>query len=220
MYFSRRETPPREHLSDVNLSLIGIPRLYREAEIDDFKANSDFLKMLRNYIKYIHDMFEDCVNLTLYGSNGSGKTYIASILLKNAYRNRYSAKRITFAEFMDKVFDRNKLADEEKYIIQQEINNIYDAEFLVIDELGKENNTKSESNVNLLINLLKYREEKGLPTIICTNLSLKVIKERYGETVDSMISQSIRLEMAGDDMRNVIFRKRNAISKLMGEEDA
>ena len=68
---------------------------------------------------------------------------------------------------------------------------------------------------------MKYREEKGLPTIICTNLPLEDIKTRYGNTIYSLVMQSVRLEMIGDDLRNEVFKKRGAIALLQegdGEE--
>lgn len=211
---TRREVKPRETLSQTNLSRIGIPRLFFDAEIDDYHSEGADYKILRNYVKYIHDMFEDCVNLTLYGSNGSGKTFVTSIILKNAYRYYYSAKRTTFTYFMSISFKPDKAEDDKEYLRQ-----VFESEFLVIDELGKENNLKTLANISLLENLMKYREEKGLPTIICTNFTLEGIKEKYGDTIHSLVMQSVRLEMIGNDLRNEVFKKRGAIALLQGDDE-
>ena len=208
---TRREVAPRKTLSPANLARMGIPKLFFEAEIDDYVGDSNKKKLFTNYINNIHDMFDDGVNLTLYGNNGSGKTFVTSIILKNAYRHYYSAKRINFTHFMSLTFSADKSDEDKEYIKQA-----YESEFLVIDELGKENDTKSSSNIALLEQLMKYREEKALPTIICTNLSLEGIKELYRDTIYSLVSQSVKMEMDDFDMRKDFFGKRKGIVKLFG----
>lgn len=152
-------------------------------------------------------MYEDCINLTLLGSNGSGKTLISLIIFKNAYRNRYTFKRISFPEYISIVFSSNKSEED-----MREIDKIRSIKFLVIDDLDKEYDAKSEANVILLINLLKYGEDKGLPTIICTNLDLSSIRDRYGETVYSLIENSYSVEMLHEDMRRGSFKPKKRYS--------
>lgn len=62
----------------------------------------------------------------------------------------------------------------------------------------------------MLINLLKYGEDKGLPTIICTNLDLSSIHDRYGETVYSLIENSYSVEMLHEDMRWGSFKAKKS----------
>jgi DNA replication protein DnaC len=213
MYLSRKDTPPREHVSNKSLAIIGIPRLYFDAELEDYEGGSKFISVISNYIENIHDVYDNCVNLTLYGSNGSGKTFITSIILKNAYRRYYTVRRILFSEFISKVFNSKKNFKEE-----QEIETIYNAEFLVIDELGKESDTKSGAHIDVLIHLLKHREEKGFPTIISTNLDIEGIQQRYGETVHSLVSQSIPIKMTGSDRRKDVFKNKSIVNKILGRE--
>jgi len=216
MFLSRREVAPREVLSSSNLSRIGVPRLFFNSEIDDFVGDESIKTLMERYVNNIHDMFDDCVNLTFYGSNGSGKTFITSLVLKNAYYYRYSAKRITLKRYIDLKFMPSVQKDSD---VWEEINSVDNAEFLVIDEVGKEPNTKNDGNISVLEELLKYREEKGFPTIICTNLILADLKQKYGSTIHSLVTQSICLEMDGDDMRSEVFGKRKGVSILFDEGD-
>lgn len=216
MHFSRRETSPREILSSKNLSRIGVPRLFFDCEVEDFEGEDHIKKLIQRYCNNIHDMFEDSVNLTFYGSNGNGKTFLTSLILKNAYYFRYTAKRITLKRYIDLKFMPSIQKDSD---IWEEINAVDNAEFLVIDEVGKEPNTKNGGSVSVFEELMKYREELGYPTIICTNLNLDDIKEKYGTTLSSMIGQSVRIEMVGDDMRNTTFKRRNGVSILFDEEE-
>ncbi len=206
---TRRDALPREILSTTSLIRCGIPRFYVDKEIDDFYENEKIVRIFRNYIKHIHDMYEDCINLTLFGSNGSGKTLISSIILKSAYRNHYTFKLINFPEYIALNFKPDKT-----YQDLEEIEKIQEAEFLVIDELGKEYDTKTDANVNLLIQLMKHREVHGLPTIICTNLDLEDMRSRYGETINSLTENSVKIMMVQQDRRKESFKSKKNLSLL------
>lgn len=213
MYSSRKEMPLREVLSSKNLSIIGVPRLFHEFEISDFEGDLEVRSMMTKYVDNIHEMFDDCVNITLFGSNGNGKTFLTSLVLKNAYRNHYSARRITFSSYIGLNF--GKKTDEVSLAIQK----AHEAEFLVIDEIGKEVSLQSGANIVLLEELMKYREEKGFPTLICTNLNLGDLKLKYGNTISSLISQSVKIEMNGGDERSFRFSKRRGVDIIVGEEE-
>ena len=87
-----------------------------------------------------------------------------------------------------------------KQEVEEEINKIKSREFLCIEEIGKENDTKVA--VNVLEDLLRYREDNSLPTIICTNLSPKVIKERYGNSIYSLLKGNcVPIKVTGEDKR-------------------
>lgn len=213
MLYSRREIPPRETLSTRSLSLIGIPRLFHDSEIEDYTGDENVKTLMQRYVANIHDMFADCVNLTFLGNNGNGKTFLSSLLLKNAYRYNYSARRIIFSSYIGLNFKREKT---ELDILS--IENTHNVEFLVIDEIGKEVDLASKSNVSLLEELLKYREEKGLPTILCSNLTKESILQKYGETIFSLITQSKILTLPDGDVRSKNFRERKGVRLLSGED--
>lgn len=211
---TRREVAPRETLSSKSLAVIGIPRLLFDAELEDYNEDEEVKTVISRYIKYIHDMYEDCVNLTFYGKNGNGKTFLTSIIVKEAYRHYYSSFRTTVARYISVLWKSDK--DEKDY---QLIDRIKNTEFLVLDELGKEPNTSKGNELIALDELMKYREEQGFPTIICTNLNLEDVKKNYGATFNSMIQQSVKLEMRGDDKRRDTFKNRKGVSLLLGEGD-
>lgn len=219
MYYGRRNTPPRAVLSEANLLRMGIPKAFFNLSIDDYqvdpanKIQKSVATTVRRYIDNIHDMFDDTVNLTIFGSNGSGKSFLTSLILKEAYRSRYSAKRITLQRVIDLKFTPSSQKDEE---IWAEITAINNAEFLVLDEIGKEPNFEKGTGLSVFIELMKYREEKGLPTILCTNLSEADFNTRYESTIQSMVSQSVKLKMEWVDKRNDIFKHRKGVSILLG----
>lgn len=182
---------------------MGIPTMYQGATWKDYNFPSLSLeKVLKGYTEHCDAMFNDSVNLLLFGSNGVGKTYISSIILQYCYTHYYSCRLLTFKDLVNKVFKN------------EDIDGFLNAEFLVIDELGAEVSLKSDAEKSLLEDFLKQRFAKGLPTIICTNLDLDSLKKRYGNTFFSMLSEFVKVKIVGEDGRRSAFRKKDALRFL------
>jgi DNA replication protein DnaC len=135
------------------------------------------------------------------------------MILKNAYRNYYTARLVNLTDLIEMAFKENGPEKEE---VNEELDNIINADFLVIDELGKEPITKSGAEYKLLVKVLKKREKMALPFIISTNIDIDDIEEEYGKTIRSLISQSVQIPFTTLDMRSQVFKKKNALAKLRG----
>ena len=174
--------PIRTTLSiDSMVSVIGIPRKFAHAKVSDIYGDSPSRAKLKRFVEgYVNDIvknFESCKGLYMYGSNGVGKSFISSLILKEAYRHRYSCHRISFVEYCSvytRVWDANNLEDREA--LEAELYEYKATEFLVIEEIGK--GVENSVTVPILEDLLRYREDKGLVTIIATNLSPATMKEQ------------------------------------------
>src|SRR3712207_941602 len=101
---SKRNVPMREKLSKENLILKGIPAEYIDCNLDNYDSDEDTKSLIQRYIVDLHTMYEDRVCLAFYGANGTGKTYLSSIIVKEAYRRRYSSQMTTLAHYMDLTF--------------------------------------------------------------------------------------------------------------------
>ena len=168
---------------------------------------------MRDAVKeYLHNLpqsFENNQGLLLYGSNGVGKTFISCMIVKEAYRHRYTSHRVTFVEYINSYTRMwGAKTPEEKELLEQEFYNNYKAvEFLVLEEIGKEVDSKVAAPI--LEDCLRYREDNGLVTIVCTNLSVSVIKERYGASVMSLMKGNMTpIRIEGKDKRKEFFDTR------------
>lgn len=206
--------PVREVLSEKNLLYRGVMKQFLDKTIEDFddmwneklKYVKDFVK---NYLDNIDEMFEKNKGIIFFGSNGVGKSFLANLIVKEAYRHRYTSRRVTFVDYINLYTKIWGIKDEEQRE-EEEAKFYHDykaVEFLVLEEVGKELDTKISPVI--LEDLLRYREDKGLPTIICTNLSKEDLRERYGESIISLISGNMTpIKIVGIDMRKKVFDER------------
>lgn len=212
---SKRGIPPRTNLSVDNLIIRGVPHSYVEASLSNYNQSSSKKKTVKRYLEHLHDMYEDRICLTLYGSNGSGKTYLSSIIVKEAYRLRYNSAITTVANLLDLTFKSNK-TEQDLYKLKM----YKEADFLVLDEVGKENFTRTGSNINLLEETLRSAITRGQVIILCTNLPLEGkggLYEQYGASIKSLIDSSITLEFDEEDYRPEALQKKRALNLLLGE---
>lgn len=200
--------PLRKVLHAGSLALIGVPKSFINTTINDFIANdSDLEEVKECIVKYINNIDENISNnlgIMFMGSNGVGKTMLSSIILKEAYRHRYTSRRTTFVKYID-TYTRawGAKSTEEKESYEDELYNYYKAvEFLVVDEVGKE--VDSKVSAPILEDLLRYREDNGLTTIICTNLDTESLLSRYGESCMSIFKGNfLPITINSDDIRSV-----------------
>ncbi len=193
--------PIRTTLSNKNLINMGVPKALLDLSLEDLDLNEKILDYVQGYMDNIDNSFKYNKGLFLYGSNGTGKTSIASIIIKEAYRHRYTAKRMTWVDYMTlytRAWGCNNF--ELKMHTEDVIKDIKDREFLVLEEIGKEQDNKLA--MTLLEDLLRHREDKGFPTIICTNLAPKSVVERYGASIESLIKGNMTpIKLVGKDNR-------------------
>ena len=207
--------PPRKYISPKSLSLIGIPKKFHETTIEDFKTyDSAELEEVQDCVaRYISRMKylrpEEMGGLCFFGSNGVGKTMLACIIAKEAYRCRLSTRRVTFVDYMSRyTLMWGARSIEEKESAEDDLYNNYKAvEFLVLEEVGKE--VDSKASAPILEDLLRYREDNGLVTVLCTNLSPRDLENRYGVSVSSLLKGNMTpIRIEGIDKRKEHYDKK------------
>lgn len=199
--------PLRRILSVENLFKKGVPKTFHHITIDDFLDYGlpELIQVkgfIKDYLAHIDERFRSNSGIFFYGNNGVGKSMLASLIVKEAYIHRYTSKRITFVDYQNcytRVWDAGNL-EERDYLEAQFYNECKAVEFLVLEEVGKELETKLAPTV--LEDCLRYREEKGLVTIICTNLTPAEISDRYNQSIRSLIGGHMTpIKIVGQDHR-------------------
>lgn len=206
--------PVRTTWSEKNLLKRGVPKALHNCTIDDLHGYGDkdrekVIDYVYDYIRNIPENFESNHGILLYGSNGVGKSFIASLIVKYAYIFRYTSKRCTFVDYINE-YTRMwgcKNPQEKEELEELFYRNFKAVEFLCLEEIGKELDTKLSPTV--LEDLLRYREERGLVTIICTNLNPKDLKDKYGNSIMSLLKGNCTpVKLVGADNRQSVFKER------------
>ena len=204
--------PRRDIARSESMFIIGIPQKFHKMSLDDFKTYdrnglNKVLQFVRTYVFNISCLpLRKIGGISFYGSNGVGKTMLASLILKEAYMYRYSAKRTTFQEYINKYTEAWGMKDPDLKIEAEEdfYLNFKAVDFLVLEELGKEIDSKIA--VSVLEDLFRYREDRGLCTIMCTNLSPKDVESKYGESILSLMQGNMTpIQIVSVDRRKESF---------------
>lgn len=147
---------------------------------------------------YVRDFGKRRDNLLLIGPTGTGKTHIstaiAAELIHKGYDVIYDSTHNILSDFEADRFRNNYGREENKS------DKYLDCTLLIMDDLGAE--FVNQFTVSALYNLLNARQNKGLATIISTNLSSEDLARRYEDRIYSRIIGTARiLPFEGKDRR-------------------
>ena len=202
--------PLRSEISNESLVMMGVPRRFCDKTIEDFntygkKSLSSIKEFVVDYLNDLDTNVEENRGICFIGSNGVGKSLLSCIILKEMYKHRYSCRRVTFSSYISAYTESWGANKSEKDVIESELYEKYKGvEFLVLEEIGKEIDSKIAKPI--LEDLLRYREEHGLVTIICTNLTPVTLKELYGASVCSLINGNMTvIVIDSEDKRQEVF---------------
>ncbi|MBQ3795436.1 MAG: ATP-binding protein [Butyrivibrio sp.] len=170
-------------------------KYYSGEDLDRFKG------ALRACEDFINNFNSDYQNLFIYGTVGTGKTFlsicVANELLKKGCSVIYFSASGLFDMLSQYVFDA-KLKSELRGIYDD----LYNCELLVIDDLGTEG--INQFTLSQLFPLLNERDNRKKSTIITTNLSLEHLQNNYSERIFSRITSNFRLlKLTGKDIRTL-----------------
>ncbi|MBQ6483095.1 MAG: ATP-binding protein [Anaerolineaceae bacterium] len=182
-------------------------------DADDGK-NEEASRIAKNYVKRFGEMLKKGKGLLMYGTVGTGKTFL-SVCIANALIDQGHPCLVTnFARITNTL---GGMYDGK----QQYLDNLNSYDLLVIDDLGAERDTEFMGEVVQTIIDSRYRS--GKPLIITTNLTSDELKHpsdiRRARTYSRLLEMCIPVEVAGRDRRKEILKRDYAeLKKLLGEE--
>jgi DNA replication protein DnaC len=115
---------------------------------------------------------------------------------------------MTYPEFLSRKKSTFDADGEDKREMNYEIDGLHgrskfdwlNVRILVIDDLGKEYGSKYDDTS--FDEILRLRYDKGLPTIVTTNVRLENWEGKYGEAMGSFANEAfVRVPIIGADMR-------------------
>ena len=138
-------------------------------------------------------------NLILMGEAGLGKSFLLNCIAERVESRGYAATLITAYKLFEVMRERHYHMDAD----EGEFERLSNCELLLIDDLGCEPMLKNITQEYLFI-LLNDRLLKNRYTVIATNLTPPLLKERYGERIMSRLSDTKAWDhcrLMGKDLR-------------------
>lgn len=174
---------------------------YNYYQGDDLLRFKNAVETCKNFVKNFNS---DYHNLFFYGTVGTGKSFlsgcVAKALIEKGNLVIYFSALSLFERLSKNSFDFK--AKEEFNLL---LDDIYNCDLLIIDDLGTELTNAFVSSQ--LFGLLNERHLRKRATVISTNLSLEELRDRYSDRIFSRITSHFEVcKLTGPDIR--MYKKR------------
>lgn len=185
----------------IEMAKANVPVKYWDLEFSDLDAaNAQVKEKLIQYCSKFRGVLDRGIGLYLVGANGVGKTLGASLVLKEALRQKYRCRFTTMNEIMamssDGMYDAVARNGYRKEIIE--------VDFLVIDDITKTYKNKEKASSAYidvqLDHLFRTRANCNLPVIVTSNHERKEALA----SVDETLSNSL-LSLFAEHLKDITF---------------
>lgn len=177
-------------MSEQNLlTAVNIPPRFANATFESFVASiptaKHNLKICQQYVETWNDRKNAGEGLVLCGMPGTGKTHLAVSIARQIAGELQETVFITTASRIIRAF-RRTWAGNSEFSELDVLEKYCTPDLLIIDEVGVQYGTDSERNI--LFEVINDRYEDLLPTILVSNLPVVDLQEMLGErAVDRLL---------------------------------
>lgn len=146
---------------------------------------------------YAAHFSKDSPSLLFYGRSGLGKTHLSLAIAHDVIAKGYDVIYDSIINLLEQIEREHfgRARDD-----NDTLNVLLNVELLILDDLGTE--FTSPFYVSAIYNLVNTRLNRGLPTIISTNLDLSELRSRYEERIMSRLFAAYEtMHFIGTDIR-------------------
>lgn len=186
---------------------------YWECDFSNFKGPKEAKEVSIKYLKSLASMKQEGLGILYGGPPGPGKTTLAMIVMKYLVRANWNVVCTSLGEIVEMIQKSWKSDDKDT---EDFITHARRADFLFIDDVGKEHRGQSGFVQTVFDNLIRYRVQHRLPTFITTNLTRGELHGLYGDSLISLLEgKMLTCVVNGADYRRTSLKDRNR--KLMDQ---
>lgn len=145
-------------------------------------------------------------NILILGNAGTGKTFITSCIANRALERGKTVYYQTAFKLFD-TFERSKFGREDAEEASEAVKYVYDADLLIIDDLGTEFMTQFTNAAFFDVINSRIISEKS--TIISSNLDFEKLSQIYSQRITSRFTGDYTImQTIGRDLRSVIKNRK------------
>jgi DNA replication protein DnaC len=159
------EKPDPRFLTEATRRRAKIGKSHWEARLSAIPDGFDFKQIIKGYIAKMHLHERAGLGLFLYGSVGSGKTSLGSIVLRNALARGGLVLSMRAVDMVDELTSRRPVDLPNGSSL---INGLRNVNYLLLDDFVAEDKVW---RTNKIESVLRARYDERLPTIITTNMT-------------------------------------------------
>ena len=179
---------------------------------NDDRSNEYISDVAKRYADNFTTMYSKHKGLLLFGTVGTGKTYIAACIANALIDRGYTCLVTNFARLTNTI---NGMYDGK----QEYIDGLDRFSLLVIDDLASERDTEYMNEI--VTNIIDERYRSGKPMIVTTNLTSEELKNprdvRKQRIYSRLMEMCIPLEVKGTDRRKKkLIDEKNEFDELLG----
>ncbi|MDE5770182.1 MAG: ATP-binding protein [Ruminococcus sp.] len=164
---------------------------------DDGRSDNHAMQVARNYVKNFEKMKMDGIGLFIYGDVGVGKSFMAGCIANALIDIGVNTQMTDFTAIVDDLWE-----NDDRNAYRRKLN---DVALLVIDDLGRENDSKHIRGI--VASVLDARCRSKRPLILTSNFSPKYLLEAEDTALRRIYSRIFKLcipvEFKGVDRRQI-----------------
>lgn len=186
----------------------GLGNLVRTQSFENFdlgyyRANpSEYTQMRRNLelVKGYADEFDlHAGNLLFCGGTGLGKTHLSTAVARRVIEKGYDVCYTSAVNLLG-AYETARFGNSAVHSDGENIKRYDECDLLIIDDLGTE--VTNQFTISCLYMLLNNRINRGLPTVVSTNLTSRDLQTRYVDRVASrLLGEFTIVQFIGSDVR-------------------
>ncbi len=171
-------------------------------DLEKYSYDNEIYELMKDNLKkakqFVSEFKRKKTNLFMLGNTGTGKTHLSTSIAREiinlGYDVVYDSATNIISDFEDDKFGRGNDSKEKKSAKYLE------CDLLIIDDLGTEFTT--QFSISCIYNLINTRINRGVSTIVSTNLDADALREKYDDRIFSrLIGAGKSLLFRGRDLR-------------------